>query len=631
MAYKNLREFIHHLEQNDELIKIKEFVSTDFEITEITDRISKQVDGGKALLFENTSYNFPVITNLMGSYKRMAAALLQENLEDLGDEINNLIIGLTEPKDGLLIKLKFLPKLKQLTSLLPKTLNRRGACQDVVITNPDINILPVLTCWPQDGGKFITLPIVHTKDPNTGIRNVAMYRMQVFDKQLTGMHWHKHKVGARHYQEYKKKGEKMPVAVALGGDPSYAYVATAPLPDNIDEYMLAGFIRKKKVELVKCITQDIEVPFDADFIIEGYVDPQEELIYEGPFGDHTGFYSLADYYPKFHITCITHKKDAIYPATIVGIPPQEDAYIARATERIFLPLIKLALSPEIIDMDIPVAGVSHNITIVKIKKTFPGQALKVMNALWGAGQMMFNKSLIVVDDDIDIHNYLEVLTIGLQRYNPLNDTFFCKGPLDVLDHASTKFAYGSKIGIDATKKLLEEIDDEKEKMYNKVKKWNIDKQEFFDNFSEISDVNTNFVNSQIPILFISIKKEKTIKEISEKLIDKINLDGIKIIIFVDFNIDIKNLLITVWITANNIAPMRDAFVLESKKFNYSLLAIDGTTKTLEIDNFKREWPDIITMDKKTIDLVDKKWDSYKIGEFIKSPSLQFIDTKHITN
>jgi len=626
MAYKNLQDFINKLEQEGELIRIKEFVSTDLEITEITDRISKQKNGGKAIFFENTGKDFPVVANIMGSDKRMAMALLQNKLEDIGDEINNLIINMTEPKDGLMDKMKFLPKLKNLMVLMPKILNRKGSCQEVIITeNIDINILPVLKCWPNDGGKFITLPVVHTKDPNSGIRNVAMYRMQVFDNQLTGMHWHKHKVGARHYSEYKKLGQKMPIAVALGGDPSYTYVATAPLPDNIDEYMLAGFIRKKKVELVKCITQDIEVPADADFIIEGYVDPQEELIYEGPFGDHTGFYSLADYYPKFHITAITHKKDAIYPTTIVGIPPQEDAYIAKATERIFLPLIKLALSPEIIDMNIPVAGVGHNITIVNIKKTFPGQGIKVMNALWGAGQMMFNKSLIVVDEDIDIHNYTEVLKIGLQRYNPKTDTYFSKGPLDVLDHSSDKFAYGSKIGIDATKKLPEEIEEDSTlPKFETLAKLSLSELSLSEFFPEISEINTDFAKAEIPILFISIKKEMRIKNYAQNFIEKNNLKEIKIIIFVDCNIDVKNLLTTVWIAANNLSPLRDSYILESKNFDNSLLVMDGTTKTLEIDNFKREWPDIIKMNKKTIENIDKKWDSLKIGELIKSPSLEFL-------
>jgi len=266
-----------------------------------------------------------------------------------------------------------LPKLSQVASWMPTSIGGKGKCQEVIMKNPDLNKLPILKCWPADGGKFITFPMVHTIDPVTGIRNVGMYRMQVFEPGLTGMHWHRHKTGARHFEEYKKLGKKMPIAVAIGGDPVYTYAATAPMPDNFDEYMLAGFLRKKKVELVKCLTQDIEVPADADFVIEGYVDPEEDFIWEGPFGDHTGFYSLADWFPKFHISCITHRKDAIYPTTIVGIPPQEDAYIAKATERIFLAPIKLTMLPELIDMDIPVAGVAHNLTIVKIEKSFPGR------------------------------------------------------------------------------------------------------------------------------------------------------------------------------------------------------------------------------------------------------------------
>jgi 3-octaprenyl-4hydroxybenzoate decarboxylase (EC 4.1.1.-) len=275
---------------------------------------------------------------------------------------------------------------------MPKVKSGKGECQEVVMTNPDITKLPVITCWPKDGGPFVTLPVIHTKDPNTKTRNVGMYRMQVFGPTLTGMHWHKHKVSARHFNEYKKLKKRMPVAVALGGDPVYAYSATAPLPENVDEYMLAGFLRKKRVELVKCITQpEIEVPADADFVIEGYVDPEDELIWEGPFGDHTGYYSLPDWYPRFHITAVTHKKNAVYPATIVGIPPQEDAWLGKATERIFLAPIKMTMVPEIVDMDMPVEGVFHNLVIARINKEYAGQGQKVMNAMWGAGQMMFNK------------------------------------------------------------------------------------------------------------------------------------------------------------------------------------------------------------------------------------------------
>ena len=408
MAYKSLSQFIDYLEKEDELIRIKEYVDPELQITEIVDRLSKSENGGKAILFENTGTDFPVLINAMGSQKRMCMSLGVETLDDFGKEIENLFTDLTGPKTSIFDKLKLLPSLSKISSLMPKSISGKTKSQKIIIENPNLSKLPVLKCWPEDGGPFITLPMVITKDPVSGIRNVGMYRMQIFDKNLTGMHWHKHKVGARHFDEYRKLGKKMPVAVALGGDPAYTYAATAPVPDNVDEFLLAGFLRKQKVELVKCIIQDIEVPADADIITEGYIDPQEDFIWEGPFGDHPGFYSLADWYPKLHVTCITHRKNAIYPATIVGVPPMEDAWIGKATERIFLAPIRLAMLPEIIDYSLPFEGVAHNMTVVKIHKTYPGQALKVMNAMWGDDQMMFNKIMIFVDQDIDIHNYKEL-------------------------------------------------------------------------------------------------------------------------------------------------------------------------------------------------------------------------------
>ena len=349
MAYKDLQHFIKTLEEAGELVRIREFVNPELEITEITDRISKVY--GPALLFENTGYDFPVLINSMGTEKRMAMALGVEKLDDLAHQIEDLFKKFTAPKNGFIDKLKMLPQLGEVASWMPRVVSGRGACQQVVMENPDVTKIPVLKCWPEDGGPFITLPVIQTKDPLTGLRNVGLYRMQVFGPTLTGMHWHRHKVSARHFNEYKKLGRKMPVVVTIGGDPSYAYSGTAPLPDGVDEFMLAGFIRKKRVELVQCITQDMQVPSDADIVIEGYVDPAEDFILEGPFGDHTGFYSLADYYPKFHITAITYKKDAVYLATIVGIPPQEDAWIGKATERIFLAPIKMTMVPEIVDID----------------------------------------------------------------------------------------------------------------------------------------------------------------------------------------------------------------------------------------------------------------------------------------
>jgi len=621
MNYNNLNDFVQILKKNNQIIEIKEYINPELEITEIVDRISKQNGGGQALLFTNNGTKFPILINYLGSEKRMSLALRVDKLEQLGEQIDILLKDFKEPKTNIFEKLKLLPKLKEISSWMPKLKSGKGSCQENIITNPDLSIFPILKCWTHDGGKFITLPTVYTKDPETGIRNVGMYRMQVFEKDLTGMHWHKHKVGARHYNEYKKLGKKMPVAVVLGGDPVYTYVATAPLPDNIDELMLAGFIRKQKVELVKCITQDIEVPNDADIILEGYVDPQEELIWEGPFGDHTGFYSLADWYPKFHITCITHRNNAIYPTTIVGIPPQEDAYIAKATERFFMPLIKTAILPEMIDMNIPEAGVAHNITIVKIAKYYAGQAIKVANALWGAGQMMFNKTLLVVDENVaDIQNIDILINQASKYFNSANDLHFSRGPLDVLDHSSSKFAYGSKMLIDATKKYDEEIISS---TINYTDKINLTENNFFNISENIKTINFDLLKKQIPIIFIGIKKEINLKNIAQKLNENLNLECIKIIIFVDEKVDIKDLNTIVWITANNIEPERDCWTFENKISNSSTLFIDGTTKNKEVDNFQRNWPNILVMDENVIIKIDKIWEKLNIGKFIPSPSLKF--------
>ncbi|MDX1285495.1 MAG: menaquinone biosynthesis decarboxylase, partial [Draconibacterium sp.] len=376
----DIQSFIKALEGQGELIRIRDFVNPDLEITEITDRFSKLNEGGKALYFENTGTEFPLLINALGSEKRISLAFRRNSIAELEKEIEKLFKDLMSPKENLWDKLKLLPKLKDVSKWMPKKVKGKGTCQEVIMSDPDLGKLPVLKCWPADGGPFITLPGVHTVDPETGAPNLGMYRMQVFEKNLTGMHWHRHKTGANHFEKYKKMGKKMPVSVALGGDLIYTYAATAPMPENIDEYLLAGFLRKKPVKLVKCLTNDLYIPEDSDFVIEGYVDPEEDFIWEGPFGDHTGFYSLADWYPKFHITCITHRKDAIYPATIVGIPPQEDAYIGLATERIFLSPIRMTMVPELKDMTLPVAGVAHNFTIAQIEKTYPGQAVKVMNS-----------------------------------------------------------------------------------------------------------------------------------------------------------------------------------------------------------------------------------------------------------
>ena len=449
MAYNSLSDFVQVLERAGELKRIAHPIKAELEITEIADRIMKS--GGPALLFENVvGKNIPLLINAFGSAKRMALALGVEDIEDIAGEITKLIQ--TKPPKSFKDKLQILSELIKIPGYLPKTV-KKAACQEVILREPDLNILPVLTCWPGDGGPFITLPMVFSKDPVKGTRNVGLYRMQVFDPCTTGMHWHLHKVGARQF--HQQKTGRFELAACLGGDPAMIYAATAPLPDQIDEILFCGFLRKKGIELVKGITVDVEVPANSDVVIEGYVDPAEPLRREGPFGDHTGFYSLADDYPVFHVTCITHRKNPIYPTTIVGRPPMEDAYLGKTTERLFLPLLRVTL-PEIVDMNLPVHGVFHNLAIIAIKKEYPAHARKVMHALWGLGQMMFTKILIIVDHDVNVHDLSEVSWIVGNHIDPKRDTVFVEGPVDVLDHAAPTLAIGSKVGIDATRKWRSE-------------------------------------------------------------------------------------------------------------------------------------------------------------------------------
>jgi len=451
MAYKDLRNFIEVLKKKGLLKLITAEVDPVLEIAEINDRVVKT--GGSALFFEKPKNSkFPCVVNLFGSYERMKLALEVDSL----DEIGLRMLELLEPDipTNLIEKLKTLPKLKRLADFLPKYVNS-GPCKEVIFReNLSLNVFPILKTWPDDGGRFITLPMVFTKDPETGSRNCGMYRMHVYDERTTGMHWHIHKDGAKHYRNAEKLGKRLEVAVAIGSDPAVMYSATAPLPEGVDEMLFAGFLRKSSVELVKCETIDLEVPANSEIVLEGYCEPNERRI-EGPFGDHTGYYSLKDEFPMFHITCITHRKDALYPATIVGKPPMEDCYIAKTTERIFLPLIKKQI-PEIVDINLPVEGVFHNIAIVSIDKRYPGHARRVMYALWGMGQMSFTKMIVVVDRWVDVQNPGEVIWRIGNNVDPKRDIVIVEGPLDVLEHASDIPSYGGKMGIDATKKWKSE-------------------------------------------------------------------------------------------------------------------------------------------------------------------------------
>jgi 4-hydroxy-3-polyprenylbenzoate decarboxylase len=461
MALDNLRAFIGAIDAAGDLRRVSRSVSTRLEMTEIADRMMKSPGGGPALLFEQPALEsgaaspMPVAVNLFGSERRMAMALEVERLDDIGDRIAELL-NLKVP-EGLLGKLAMLPRLAEIAKFPPRTVSGRPACQETVWRADDVDLtgLPIPVCWPQDGGPYITLGGVITRDRETGTRNVGMYRVQVIGPRTLAMHWQRHKVGAAHWRRMAERGETMPVAIALGGDPASMYAASAPLPPSIDEYLFAGFLRKEPVRLAKSLTSDLEVPAEAELVLEGFIDPREPLVLEGPFGDHTGFYSLADYYPAVHVTAVTMRADPVWPHTIVGRPPMEDFYLGHATERIFLPLLKLTL-PEVVDYHMPAEGIFHNLVFVSIDKQYPGQAFKVMNGLWGQGLMSLAKVIVVVDQDVNVRDPKEAWWVALNHIDPERDVRFTMGPIDVLDHSSRGFTYGSKMGIDATRKWKEE-------------------------------------------------------------------------------------------------------------------------------------------------------------------------------
>jgi 4-hydroxy-3-polyprenylbenzoate decarboxylase len=461
MATDSLSEFVREIERLGELVRIPQPVKARLEIAEIADRCMKSPGGGPALLFEHVLLDdgrrsaYPVAINLFGSMRRMCLALGVERLDDIGGRISELL-ELKVP-EGLLGKLSMLPRLAEVAKFPPRLRSGKPSCQQLVAQGAEVDLsgIPFLTTWPQDGGPYITLPMVITTDPVRGIRNVGMYRVQVLGRNTLAMHWQRHKVGAAHWREMAARGEKMPVVIALGGDPASMYSASAPLPPTIDEFIFAGFLRRAPVELTKAVSCDLDLPAEADFVIEGYIDPAEELVLEGPFGDHTGFYSLADYYPKVHVTAVTMRRDPIYPATLVGRPPMEDYYLGHATERIFLPLLRLTV-PEIVDYHMPAPGIFHNLVFVSIDKQYPGQAWKVMNALWGQGLMSLAKVIVVVDKQVNVQDPDEAWWVALNNIDPERDVRFTMGPVDVLDHASRGFTYGSKMGIDATRKWKDE-------------------------------------------------------------------------------------------------------------------------------------------------------------------------------
>jgi 4-hydroxy-3-polyprenylbenzoate decarboxylase len=461
VSLDTLSDFLRAIEASGQLVRVTQPVRAELELCEIADRVMKMPGGGPALLFEHvllrdgTRSQFPVGMNLFGSMSRMAMSLGVRDLDEHGTRITQLL-DLKVPQ-GMLGKLSMLPRLMEVAKFPPRVKSGSPACQEIVWRGDEVDLdkLPLLKTWPDDGGFYITFPMVITKDPKRGIRNVGMYRVMQTGKRTLAMHWQRHKVGAAHWREMAERGERMPVVIAIGADPASMYSASAPLPPTVDEFLFAGFLRRKPVQLAKALTCDLEVPADADFVLEGYIDPAEPLVTEGPFGDHTGFYSLADLYPQVHVTAITMRRDPIFPATIVGRPPMEDFYLGHATERIFLPLLRLTI-PEIVDYHMPAEGIFHNLVFVSIRKDYPGQAYKVMNALWGQGLMSLAKVLVVVDDWVNVRDPQEAWWVALNNIDPERDTRFTMGPMDVLDHSSRAFTYGSKMGIDATRKLPEE-------------------------------------------------------------------------------------------------------------------------------------------------------------------------------
>lgn len=600
MNYPSLREFIDRLDREGELLRIKESVSPILEITEITDRVSKQPGGGKALLFENVEgSSMPVLINAFGSTKRMNMALGVHDIEDIPKRIERYIK--IPPPATLLDKAKLLPMLLQAAQFPPKLLNTaHPPCQEIVHLDDDIDLeaIPVLQCWPDDAGRFITFPIVINRSVDKKIRNVGLYRMQVYDRKTTAMHWHIHKDGAHFFHEFKKQGKRMEVAIALGADPASCYSASAPLPYGIDEFLLAGFIRKQSVPLVKCKTIDLEVPANAEIVLEGYIDPSE-LRLEGPFGDHTGYYSQDGDYPVVHLTAITHRKDPVYLTTIVGKPPQEDFYLGRATERIFLPLLKTQL-PEIVDMDMPVEGVFHNCVIVSIDKRYPMQSRRLMSALWGLGQMSFVKTIVTVDAEVNVHDYEEVTKILLSTVDFETDLFFSEGVLDVLNHASDQMLYGSKLGIDLTTKI------EGEPGYGKVDPPHAHPPVFptqeavTEAFPEVKAI----AEVQNSILLIAL--DKTASNQGEQFIDSFfdhpDFSTVEIVIVLEGHVDLTDISIVMWKFFNNIDPKRD-FHFEDER-----LGIDATQKFPE-EGYQQNWPEEIEMTSEIKTRVDKKWDN----------------------
>ena len=609
MHVRDLRGFIDLLESRGQLVRIGERVSPELEITALADRAVKT--GGPALLFENVEgAELPLAINLFGTRERMAWALGVDSLDDLTERLRELLD--VKLGGGLFRMASNLPKLRELASLPPR-LVRRAPVQEVVWRADEVDLgrLPILKCWPKDGGRFVTLPLVISKDPESGAVNVGMYRMQVLDQRSTAMHWQRHKTGASHLESARRLGTRLEVAVALGGDPALTYAATAPIPPipGINEYSLTGFLRSQRVELVKGITVDLEVPAHAEIVLEGYVDPEEPWVVEGPFGDHTGFYTLEDDYPRFHVSAITMRQGAVYPATIVGRPPMEDAYLIEASERIFLVPAQLIL-PEIVDYHMPSAGIAHNLVNVRIEKGYPGQAYKVANGLLGLGQMMFAKVVLVSDGDTPPQDHLGFWRTVLAHALPGRDEQFAKGPIDVLDHASRSWSYGSKLVIDGTVKHREEggvVDGvasphrsgataaEERSQAPKPKPWVPNEDVAADELPAHAEVRDQHQLAG-GFWFLTTRKSRVDqgRHIGEWAAQQPAAKGVRLIAVLDHQTDPRDFEEVMWTLLNNIDPERDVFIVDQASPAGSVWVMDGTPKLAD-EGFTRRWPDKITM------------------------------------
>ncbi|WP_038058387.1 menaquinone biosynthesis decarboxylase [Thermus amyloliquefaciens] len=592
--FRNLRAYLEALERRGELKRVRVPVSSELEITEIADRMVK--GGGPALLFERVvGKDFPVAIGLFGTRERTAFALGVKDLDELARKVETLL-ELKPGKGGLSALLGLLPKLPLLRGFFPRGV-ARAPVQEVVLRGEEVDLsrLPILKCWPLDGGPFLTLPLVITKDPETGELNLGMYRMQVLDRRSTAMHWQLHKVGRRHLEKARKLGKRLEVAVALGGDPVLTYAATAPLPPlpGVSEFHLAGFLRGAPMELAKGVSVDLPVPAEAEFVLEGYIDPQESLVAEGPFGDHTGFYTPVDLYPRFHVTAITHRKGAIYPATIVGVPPMEDAYLIEASERLFLPPLRLIL-PEVADYHMPPEGVAHNWVNVALRKEYPGQAYKVAYGMLGLGQMMFAKVIVAVDENVPLKPGFSALLKALEHALPGRDTLLLRGPMDVLDHSARAFAFGGKLLIDGTRKLPEEGG---EVPFTPKA------------HADLPGDPEALAQRQWPGVWgVALRKERPGQAwaLAERLLRAPASAGIRLLLLADHDTALtpEELL---WAVLNNIDPERDARVMEGVEG--PVLVLDGTRKLPE-EGFNRPWPERIRMDARIQALVDSRWEEY---------------------